>query len=134
MKLLIILFLFTAALAAPAQQTQAQTPLLNRLCHTWVLQKMDDGSGKSNPDLSQQDFRLILYSNFTCKQGLQPDGFITSAWQLDETHMNITISDVGAKATHVFVLKILKITEDELSLQQAASDGGLIMTYKNHDR
>ena len=103
-KVFFLAFAFTFFFSA---QSFSQTPLMDRLCHTWVLQAMDDGTGKKNVDDAQRDFRLIFNKDMTCKQGLQPDGLISSSWKLDEPNMMITIVDVATQKT--FSLKILFI-------------------------
>lgn len=113
------------------QKSFAQTPLMNRLCHTWTLNAMDDGTGKKTVDKAQGEFWLVLKSDMTCKQGLQPEGLIASSWKLDEPNMSLTITDAATQKS--YVMKILKINTDELQLQQTPTDGGLLIYYTNHD-
>lgn len=119
-----ILFLFISF------QSNAQTTdvIADRLCKNWGLIKIEDGTKTQVADEAQKEYRLIFNKDYTVQQGLAPDGLIPGSWKLDESNSFITITDKSTKTS--YKMKILKLTTDELILQQAEDTRTLIIYYK----
>lgn len=62
------------------------------------------------------------------QQGLAPDGFIPGTWTLDEAKNEVVITDKSTKVS--YTMKIIKLTTDELVLQQIEDSRTLIIYYK----
>jgi hypothetical protein len=119
-----ILFLFISI------QSNAQTTdvITDRLCKNWGLIKIEDGTKTQVADEAQKEYRLIFNKDNTVQQGLAPDGLIPGSWKLDETNSFITIIDKSTKTS--YKMKIMKLTTDELILQQVEESRTLIIYYK----
>lgn len=117
-----VAFLFLASLA------QAQNEvMLNRLCKFWSLTKIVNQETNKTEE-APPGFKMIIRSDHTLSQGLFPDGVINSTWELNDQTMILTIIDVKTK--FVSKLKVLRITPDELQLQESSSDAPVILYYR----
>lgn len=99
-----------------------------RLCKSWGLVKIEDGTKTQVADEAQKEYRLVFNADHTVQQGLAPDGFIPGTWTIDETGSTITITDKTTKTS--YKMKIIKITTDELVLQQVDDSRTMIIYYK----
>lgn len=121
----VLFFLFLSF----SSKAQVNTDVMEaRLCKSWGLAKIEDGTKTQVADEAQKEYRLIFNKDFTVQQGLAPDGFIPGTWQLDETGSNITITDKSTKTS--YKMKIIKLTTDELVLQQNDDARTMIIYYK----
>lgn len=118
------MFCFTSVLYA-----QTADPLFNRLCKSWRIVKIEDNGQAQQSDATQADYRMVFNIDSTMLQGLAPDGFIQSRWKLDEKNMIINISDSQTKS--LYHLRIIKITNEELILQNLDESRSLIIYYKS---
>lgn len=124
--IIICLFLFLSI------TTKAQVNsdvMAERLCKSWGLSKIEDGTKTQIADEAQKEYRLIFNKDFTVQQGLAPDGFIPGTWAIDETGLFITITDKSTKTS--YKMKIIKLTTDELVLQQNDETRTMIIYYKS---
>ncbi len=124
--IIICLFLFLSI------TTKAQVNsdvMAERLCKSWGLSKIEDGTKTQIADEAQKEYRLIFNKDFTVQQGLAPDGFIPGTWTIDETGLFITITDKSTKTS--YKMKIIKLTTDELVLQQNDETRTMIIYYKS---
>lgn len=119
-----VMFYFTSAAHA-----QIPDPLFNRLCKSWRIVKIEDNGQAQQSDAVQADYRLVFNADSTMLQGLAPDGFIQSRWKLDEKNMIINISDNQTKS--LYHLRIIKITNEELIIQNLDESRSLIIYYKS---
>lgn len=103
--------------------------MAERLCKSWGLSKIEDGTKTQIADEAQKEYRLIFNKDFTVQQGLAPDGFIPGTWTIDETGLFITITDKSTKTS--YKMKIIKLTTDELVLQQNDETRTMIIYYKS---
>ena len=76
------------------------SPLFNRLCKSWAIEKLEDNGQAQKADDAQLDYRLVFNADSTMMQGLSPDGFIPGKWKLDEKNMVITIKDTKTNNTY----------------------------------
>ena len=120
---LIIFLLFSVRIDA-----QTSSVLEDRLCKSWGLVKIEDGTKTQNADDAQKDYRIIFNQDHTVQQGLAPDGFIPGTWTLDEAKNEVVITDKSTKVS--YTMKIIKLTTDELVLQQIEDSRTLIIYYK----
>ncbi len=125
-KAIVSIFFLFLTINTQAQGSTAVTQA--RLCKSWGLSKIEDGTKTQVADEAQKEYRLIFNKDFTVQQGLAPDGFIPGTWQLDELSSNITITDKSTKTS--YKMKIIKLTTDELLLQQNDDVRNLIIYYK----
>jgi len=108
---------------------QTSDPLFNRLCKSWRIVKIEDNGQAQQSDATQADYRMVFNTDSTMLQGLAPDGFIQSRWKVDEKNMIINISDSQTKS--LYHLRIIKITNEELILQNLDESRSLIIYYKS---
>lgn len=121
----VILFLFFSF----NTMAQGSTNVMEaRLCKNWGLVKIEDGTKTQVADEAQKEYRLIFNTDHTVQQGLAPDGFIPGTWTIDEAGSTITITDKTTKTS--YKMKIIKITTDELVLQQVDDSRTMIIYYK----
>ena len=99
-----------------------------RLCKSWGLVKIEDGTKTQVADEAQKEYRLVFNADHSVQQGLAPDGFIPGTWTIDEAGTTITITDKTTKTS--YKMKIIKITTDELVLQQIDDTRTMIIYYK----
>lgn len=118
-------FIFLLAASACAQSAD---PLFNRLCKSWSLIKLEDNGQVLPSDEAQSDYRMVFNKDSTVLQGLAPNGFIQSKWQLHEKDMLIIIRDLRTNST--YRLKIIKLTNQELILQNLDDSKSLVIYYK----
>lgn len=110
---------------------QAQTPssvLANRISRVWHMQKLEE-SGKpvNSPDHTAGDFIMSLHADQTVEQGMYPDALIKGTWSVDEKERVLTVKD---NETHiVYRMKIVKLTDTELVLQDQSSATGLTIYF-----
>ncbi len=120
--------ILTVAFLFLAFYSQAQNQVvLNRLCKSWRLTKIINQSTNTSEE-APQNFKMIIRSDHTLSQGMFPDGVIHSTWQLNEQTMVFTITDVKTK--FISQLKVMRITSDELQLQESSSDMPVILYYR----
>jgi hypothetical protein len=117
-----LLFLFSNA------DAQIPNPLFERLCKSWGIVKLEDNGHVQKSDEAQADYRLVFNKDSTVLQGLAPDGFIAGTWKIDEKKMIITISDKRTDSS--YRLKIIKISNEELILQNLDESKSLVIYYK----
>lgn len=124
--IIICLFLF---LSFNSKAQVNSDVMAERLCKSWGLSKIEDGTKTQIADEAQKEYRLIFNKDFTVQQGLAPDGFIPGSWTIDETGLFITITDKSTKTS--YKMKIIKLTTDELVLQQNDETRTMIIYYKS---
>ncbi len=124
--IIICLFLF---LSTNSKAQVNSDVMAERLCKSWGLSKIEDGTKTQIADEAQKEYRLIFNKDFTVQQGLAPDGFIPGTWAIDETGLFITITDKSTKTS--YKMKIIKLTTDELVLQQNDETRTMIIYYKS---
>lgn len=124
--IIICLFLF---LSTNSKAQVNSDVMAERLCKSWGLSKIEDGTKTQIADEAQKEYRLIFNKDFTVQQGLAPDGFIPGTWTIDETGLFITITDKSTKTS--YKMKIIKLTTDELVLQQNDETRTMIIYYKS---
>lgn len=117
-----VAFLFLASLAHAQNEV-----MLNRLCKSWSLTKIVNQETNKTEEATP-GFKMIIRTDHTLSQGLFPDGVINSTWELNDQTMMLTIIDVKTK--FVSKLKVLRITPDELQLQESSSDTPVILYYR----
>ena len=106
---------------------QTSSLLVDRLCQSWKLLKMEENGTVKTSDPTLNDYRIIFKNDMSVMQGLQPDGFISGTWKLDEPNMSISITDKQTKV--IYTVKIIKITTDELILQDLQENNSVMMYY-----
>ena len=107
----------------------SQTDLLQvRLVHSWKLIKMEENGVARPSDPTLTDYRLIFKSDFTVQQGLIPDGLINGTYTVDDANMIVTITDKQTKVD--YKVKVIKITTDELILQDLSDKNSMLMYYQ----
>ncbi len=122
---IVFAFVFLSFETINAQSTDL---LFNRLCKSWRILKLEDNGQVQPSDNAQADYRLVFNKDSTMLQGLAPDGFIQSNWQLDEKNMLIIIND--KRVNSIYHLKIIKLTNTELILQNIDDSKSLVIYYK----
>lgn len=121
----VFVFVFLSYENTNAQSTDL---LFNRLCKSWSLLKLEDNGQVQPSDAAQAEYRMVFNKDSTVLQGLAPDGFIESKWRLDEKSMIIIISDKRINST--YHLKVIKLSNEELILQNLDDTKSMIIYYK----
>ncbi|MFI5134850.1 MAG: hypothetical protein ACHQD9_03250 [Chitinophagales bacterium] len=121
---MMLLILFASA-TLEAQSTP--TVLENRLCKTWKLDRTEQGSKTTPADNSLSDFVMIINSDHTVKQGMNPDGLISGTWTFDEKNMLFIVKD--ETTGEEYKMKVTSITTDELILEDTTSNPALFIRY-----
>lgn len=124
---IILIFVFTTA----GIHAQTTSLLSDRIAHSWKLVKMEENGITKPNDPTLNDYRLIFKNDNTVKQGLQPDGFINGTWTVNEASMIISITDKQTKVK--YDVKIIKITADEMILQDLSQQDSMMMYYQKAD-
>jgi len=115
--------------ASRALEAQAPpTVLENRLCKTWKLDRTEQGNKVTQADNSLNDFVMIISSDHTVKQGMNPDGLINGTWTFDEKNMMLIIKD--ETTGEEYKMKITSVTPTELILQDTTSTPALFIHYR----
>jgi len=123
-KFLMLLFLFVT----PVVKAQSPASVLeNRLCKTWKLERMEQGSKVTTADKALNDFVMIINDDHTIKQGINPDGLISGKWSIDEKTMMLSIHD--DTTGQEYKMKVTTVTQNELVLEDTASNPVLYIHY-----
>jgi hypothetical protein len=101
--------------------------LINRLCKSWVLTKVNH-TGTKTIEQAPPNFKLVIHADHTLEQGMFPDGVIKSTWSINEQSMMLQITD--QKTNLQYNLKVLRITGDELELQDNNNNEPVIIYYR----
>ena len=105
----------------------APSELERRLIRTWKLSSIDQGENNSQADQATNDFVLIINSDHTVKQGMNPDGLISGRWSVKEKEMMLVIND--DVMNQQYKMKIVLLTNDELILQDPSNNSQLKIHY-----
>ncbi len=118
-----VAFLICISLTSSAQNQV----LMNRLCKSWNLIKINNTITKSI-ETAPANFKLVIHSDHTLEQGMFPDGVIKSTWTMNEQSMTLNITDINTNLQ--YNLKVLRITGDELELQDNNNNEPAIIYYR----
>jgi hypothetical protein len=110
----------------PSASAQHQV-LMNRLCKSWSLTTIQNIT-RQTAETAPANFILNIKPDYTMEQGILPDGIIQSTWSFNEANMILTVSDIKTKMN--YELKILRITNEELELQDNTTGEQIIIHYK----
>ena len=102
-------------------------PLIDRLCNKWTIDHIES-KGQVEKRNTEIEFKFILRKDSTLLQGLYPDGMIPSHWTLDKKNMILDIKD--DKTSMKYRMKIIRISVDELILQDLSADDYTLIYYK----
>ncbi|MBK9729752.1 MAG: hypothetical protein IPO83_00400 [Chitinophagaceae bacterium] len=102
--------------------------LTNRISKTWRMQNLEETNKPAANDQVAGEFILALHADYTVEQGMYPDGLIKGTWSVDEQNRMVSVRD--NETGIIYKMKIVKLTDHELVLQEQSATSNLTIYYK----